>query len=306
MLAKPAPKQAADPPNHAQRIYDLFASYTKAPKPTCVSVVLVHACMTPAGGWSNETIADHVWLHVKDPSLLEDEIREKASEFYHAARDHADTFDGPQRYSAVCYGKGGDANILRRYDFRLAPSQQAQLLMGETEPATEHGFIAIAARYNEGLTRSTFEKDANLFHIMREEIDGVREENRRLREENAAMRAEAFAHMKATQDMILARHRLELENERAKLDPLRAEAERTGEIWKMAGGVVGKMIENVTGLPLLGSGEAASGGSDELGPIVQILRSIPPERIGEILARLSDDEKARFASAVVTKGNGVA
>ncbi len=299
MVVREQKRDGANPgdgPNHAQSIYDMFIAYVVAPKPLCLSVALSHACMTPAGGWSNETIGEHVWLHTKDQALLEDELRQKASEYAKAARDHADTFDASQRYSVVCYGKGGDEQILKRYDFRVAPSQRSKLLLGETEPATEAGLAATAVRLAEAITESTFTKDAMLFQTMRAQIE-------HLTKENQEMRAQAFEHMKATQEMIMARHKLELELEMARLDPKRAEAERTAGIWNLAVPVVSKMVENVTGAKLLGP--AVGSAPDDVGPVVELIRSIPPDKIATILSRLTDDEKARFASAAVGKANGV-
>jgi hypothetical protein len=235
--------------------------------------------------------------------MLDEEIRSKAAEFCQAARDHANTFDRPQRYSAICYrDKAGNA-LLRRYDFLLQPAAATIAMMGESEPANGPGVLSIALRYNEALSRSTFQKDAELFRLLHEEIGAVRSENEKLRRENAEMRAEAFRHMQATQDMILARHRLELEHEKNALDPLRADAARTNEVWRAGMHVVGKMVENVTGLPLLGGGDGGGG------PVASFLQSIPPEKIARMLEHLSDDEKARFGQAVASsagKANGVA
>lgn len=288
-----------DRTHHIGKILDMFRVYT-APgaNPRCVSVSLTHSVMTPNGGWAQESLIEHAWVHLKDQGLLEDEIAEKANEIYQAASEHANTFpDMPQRYAVVCLGPKD--KWLRRHDMMLqADPSVRQLMMGPSEPATETGLLAVGLRYNEALTKSTFEKDTHLFAMAMRENEALREENARLRQEVSDMRDQAFRHMKMTQEMMTMRAKLEIEAERRRLDPMRANAEREGELWGVfREGILPKLVEGATGSPLLGAG--ASG-------LLKFIQNLPQEKVTAMLSHLTESEMEGFMSAVGGKANGAA
>lgn len=280
------------------KIYAILQRYT-APgqKPRCMFVVLTHAAMTPQGGYANETLAEHRWLHLKNEQMLTEEVAQKAQEFFQAAKDHADNFDRSQRYSITCYGQAAD-HMLFRHEFRLAPSQTAMAMFGETEPATGPGVLALALHYNEVLSKSTFTKDSDLFSRFATENESLRAENARLRQENAEMRREAFMHMKATQEMMMAKAQMELAKERDSFDEKKMAAKRSEELWGLfSGSILPKMVENVTGSPMM---------SQAAGPLLNFLKNIPREKVTAMMSHLSEDEFKQFQTAIVPHGtNGV-
>jgi hypothetical protein len=235
---------------------------------TCSRVSLAH------GKSSGASIPLQAWT-IDQAHRSQAHAQSMAADVYRAAQDHAEAFDGVQRYELLAY-YGDEQAPQRRTAFRVTNAERSSMSAAEpTEEATTRGLLAQMMRHNEATARLSLQTTEVNFRTLHAQ-------NTELRAENESLRTRLHESMTAVEKALSEQHSRDLETKRFAL-----KAHQTAQLVEKVNLLMPVLVNRFAGSRVMPLGA----GADRMRALVS---SIKTEQLQAMASSLSPEQAIAF------------